>query len=203
MTPFPAAARRTAGAGSPASGSLREHAFAHGRSRSFTPRRARRSSLSSSASGKRSRPVSPILCFIRNHPRNRPSTPDSRQALLLLAIAPPTPGTTAPTGPPNRALQPHHEPRCPGLLRHPRQSVVGIIRAIRGGIPRNKAGNNNTPASWPRSPSGPACPSGAASLPSPAPLRLGSQSRRRPHRRHRTQATAGPRRRVARRQALP
>ena len=31
---------------------------------------------------------------------------------------------------------------CPGLLRHPRNSVDGIIRSIRGVLTRDKAGNN-------------------------------------------------------------
>ena len=31
---------------------------------------------------------------------------------------------------------------CPGLLRHPRKSVDGIIRSIRGVLARDKAGNN-------------------------------------------------------------
>ena len=39
--------------------------------------------------------------------------------------------------------KPHHRPRTfLGLLRHPRQSVDGIIRSNTGGIPRDKARNN-------------------------------------------------------------
>ena len=44
--------------------------------------------------------------------------------------------------------QRHRLRPLPGLLRHPRQSVYGIIRSNRGVIPRANAGNNNVEASF-------------------------------------------------------
>ena len=57
--------------GFPASGSLQDHAFAHGRSPVFANRLTSPSRKTKNSSGMRRVPCPPILCYRRNHQRSR------------------------------------------------------------------------------------------------------------------------------------
>ena len=65
--------------GFPASGSLQDHAFAHGRSPVFANRFTSSSRKTKNSSGMRRVPCPPILCYRRNHQRSRgQGVPSSR-----------------------------------------------------------------------------------------------------------------------------
>ena len=80
-----------------------------------------------------------------NTPPDSPSTPDFSQDLLSPAVARHRGRPLQPVHQIGGAPPPHRERRYPGLLRHPRKSVDGIVRSNHGVIPRDKAENNTPP----------------------------------------------------------